>query len=338
MADGEGHDELSESMLAALAADDRLLQENERTLLRSIVARLLAEHGATAARSAVDAAGRVIGERLTEQLGRAVAERVVEQSLEPDPELVPVHPVDPPPSIPPVFPDPAPPNPPHPPIPAPPNPYPGPAPFEPPGPYPIPPYPAPAPWPMPPFSTPQDLPGEVGPPQDNWLGLENAPGELTIPVHFTVLRELLGEQEIAETHAWARDHQDRFVEETVVAATGEPVETAQTVRVLDDLGDLGARIAARTLERLPATRAYVQAAESVSLRLVEARPGTAIDVRPPLPVADWDSCCSSGPPTPRWSTSTRGARRPVSRLAGQRRPPRSRSPPRRTPRSYSLPR
>jgi hypothetical protein len=277
MADGEGLNELSESMLAALAADDRLLQENERTLLRSIVARVVAEHGAAAGRSAVDAAGRVIGERLTAQLGRAVAEKVVGQAIEPEPDLIPVHPVDPPPSIPPVFPDPAPPNPPHPPIPAPPNPFPGPAPTEPPGPYPLPPYPAPAPWPMPPFSTPQEVPGEFGPPQDNWLGFENAPGELTIPVHFTVLRDLLDEQEIVEAQTWARDHHDDFVEETVVTATGEP---AQTQRVLLDLGDLGARIAARAFERLPATRANLQAADRVSLRIVEALPGSAIALRP----------------------------------------------------------
>jgi hypothetical protein len=134
---------------------------------------------------------------------------------------------------------------------------------------------------MPPFSTPRDLPDQIAPPQEDWLGLEATPGEVTIPVHFTVLRNLLDEQEIAAAHAWARDHRDDFLEETLVAATGEPAEAAQTMRVLDDLGDFGPRIAARTLERLPATRAYMQAAESVSLRIVEARPGMAIDVWPP---------------------------------------------------------
>jgi hypothetical protein len=70
MADGEGLDELSESMLAALVADERVLPDSERRLLQSIVARVVAQHGAAAGQSAVDAAGQVIGERLIRQLGR----------------------------------------------------------------------------------------------------------------------------------------------------------------------------------------------------------------------------------------------------------------------------
>jgi hypothetical protein len=130
---------LSESLLAALAADNRVLSVTERQLLQAIMARAVADHGEAGGRSVIDAVGAVVSQRMLSQLGRAVAEHAT-HGLGFDVDF----PLFPDPGIPPVFPDPAPgytPPPPPPPPPAhnPPPPPPPPPPLDLPPPPPPPP-------------------------------------------------------------------------------------------------------------------------------------------------------------------------------------------------------
>jgi hypothetical protein len=146
MVDNPDPAELSESVLASLAADERVLSPGERQLVGGILAEVAARHGTDARETVIHAVGQVIGERLISQLGRAVAGRIAEDlgrgrvqpiGIVPFPQEQP----------PPFFPPPAPPVPTPPPPPPPPPP-----PFEPPI------WPPPPPPPPPPFLQPPPPP------------------------------------------------------------------------------------------------------------------------------------------------------------------------------------
>ena len=233
---------------------------------------------------------------------------------DPDPPPPPPSPPPPPPDIPPppVQPPPfgpafPPPPPPPPPPFVPPIPVPAPGPMFPPPPPPPPPVFPPLPPPVfPPVFPPHPgfpgfepgerqpglMPGEVEPglfePGEVGLVSGVVPGELEIPVRYALLVGVLDADELAVVHAWAQDHRTEFVDETVVipsdvGPSGEPTGVDRTVRVLDDLGDLSARVAARIRERLAAEYPDLRLSDSVTLRLVEAGPGRVFDVRPPAP-------------------------------------------------------
>ncbi|MFJ3867648.1 hypothetical protein [Streptomyces nigra] len=77
-------------------------------------------------------------------------------------------------------------------------------------------------------------------------GGEGRPSEIVIPPEFVKLEGVLNEDDLNAVLAWSRDHHGQFITETVLTPDNGPdVATENTVRVLDDLGELGARIAAR---------------------------------------------------------------------------------------------
>ncbi|MER5728910.1 hypothetical protein ABT084_11320 [Streptomyces sp. NPDC002138] len=195
---------LAEAVVAALAADDRVLSGAERQLLRAIAAQAVERHGPAAGESVMDAAAQLIGQRLMGQLGRAVAERALDRRPEPEQTYAKadVHmfkPPEPPifePSPPPFFPPASPPF------------VPPPPPFVPSPPF------------FPPFSSlgppPSESEPEPGPPPDEEPPPLFDPLEV-LTAESAVLDELFTEAELAELREWALARKRSFANETVVS-------------------------------------------------------------------------------------------------------------------------
>lgn len=235
--------QFAERFVARLAADERVLSPSERDLVRRVVAELASSHGPEAAKAGAEAVGRVVGQRIVDQLGQAVTEHVVGSQAAvtaPREELR---------SESPSFPEPQQPL-------APPPLFPWPPPSFPP--------PAPPPWPWPPSPMfPLRLSEtDAETPDPFTSGLT---GHLaTSPQTFSIT-DIVTADEGAELLEWARDRIDDFVAETVVRPTVEESDRSETMNfaTLRDLGEwrdrLPQRIHSKFAESSPSLRGSVDA-------------------------------------------------------------------------------